>query len=455
MKDQNRKMKTLTAFALSVMMLFSGGIRVYAEGEPQQPVTEDPAADQPTPVPSETPTPTPSEAPAPTPSETPVPTPDATPAPEVTVTPEPTPTTAPAATATPEPTPASGDPNDAASDDATEVSMYRLYNPNTGEHFYTAVDKESEYLKSIGWRYEGIGWVSPSKGQPVYRLYNRNGSEHHYTMNAHERDVLVSVGWRDEGTGWYSDTLQRTAVYREYNPHAFSCNHNFTTAAHEHNALVSYGWRDEGVAFYAMKEGQTIPYNPPKTVVTPAPAAPAPVQEAFYNHGNIPVFKQTDPRWANTRIGGLTMINTGCVPTSIAMAVSAIKYTTVNPVQVGQYLHDHSDTFNVINHGGNAKSVEVAAEHWGITWEGMSNEGQMADALAHGKLVVMLVGPGDFTVPGCSHAILLAGNSNGTTSVYDPYGPNRAFSIGRIWSQRSGVPYDLIGGYDGIALYQK
>lgn len=274
--------------------------------------------------------------------------------------------------------------------------------------------------------------------------------EHHYTLSAHERDVLVSVGWRDEGTGWYSDTLQRTAVYREYNPNAFSCNHNFTTGKHEHDTLISYGWRNENIGFYAIKEGKTIPYVKPAPKPKPAPAP----KEVFYNHGSIPSFKQTDPRWANTRIGGNTMKNTGCVPTSIAMAVSAIKYTTITPVQVGVYLHDHSDSFNVINHGGNSKSVEVAAQHWQMNWNGISSANELGDALRHGKLVVMLVGPGDFTVPGCTHAILLAGNTNGVTTVFDPYGPNRAFSINSIWNQRSTVAYDLIGGYAGVAVYQ-
>ena len=35
-------------------------------------------------------------------------------------------------------------------------SMYRLYNPNSGEHFYTSNQGERDHLVSLGWRYEGV-----------------------------------------------------------------------------------------------------------------------------------------------------------------------------------------------------------------------------------------------------------------------------------------------------------
>ncbi len=36
--------------------------------------------------------------------------------------------------------------------------MYRLYNPNTGEHFYTGSKREGNKLVDVGWNYEGIAW---------------------------------------------------------------------------------------------------------------------------------------------------------------------------------------------------------------------------------------------------------------------------------------------------------
>ena len=86
------------------------------------------------------------------------------------------------------------------------VDIYRLYKPNSGEHFYTQNRTERDQLALVhGWKYEGVGWVAPSSGSPVYRLYNPNAGDHHYTMSVGERDMLSRIGWRYEGVGWMSD----------------------------------------------------------------------------------------------------------------------------------------------------------------------------------------------------------------------------------------------------------
>jgi len=133
------------------------------------------------------------------------------------------------------------------------VPMFRLYNPNSGEHFYTQSTNERDNLKKVGWQYEGIGWYAPSSSNtPVYRLYNPNGGDHHYTVSVNERDMLTKAGWKYEGIGWYSDDAMGVKVLREYNPNATSGSHNFTTSETEHQNLVKLGWRDEGTAWYAV-----------------------------------------------------------------------------------------------------------------------------------------------------------------------------------------------------------
>lgn len=134
--------------------------------------------------------------------------------------------------------------------------MWRLYNPYSGEHFYTASTSERDHLYDVGWSIEGYGWTSPtSNADPVYRLYNPNAGDHHYTMSTAERDNLVSVGWNYEGVGWLAYTSGNVPVYREYNPNATTGAHNFTTSKSEHDYLVSIGWKDEGIAFYAYGPG--------------------------------------------------------------------------------------------------------------------------------------------------------------------------------------------------------
>ena len=136
---------------------------------------------------------------------------------------------------------------------AEKSGMRRLYNPYSGEHFYTASAFEKVALVKVGWNYEGIGWLGPSSSKsPVYRLYNPYGGDHHYTMSAYERDFLKREGWNYEGVGWYSDDAKATPLYRQYNPYAAAGAHNFTASKVENDHLVSVGWRAEGIGWYGL-----------------------------------------------------------------------------------------------------------------------------------------------------------------------------------------------------------
>ncbi|WP_314581713.1 GH25 family lysozyme [Enterococcus gilvus] len=132
---------------------------------------------------------------------------------------------------------------------ANSIQMYRVYNPNSGEHFYTQNVAEKNNLVSMGWRYEGIGWNGPTSGNPVYRLYNPNAGDHHYTLHAYEKDNLIKKGWRYEGISWYSGGPN--ALHRLYNPNAKAGSHHYTLNTNEKNNLVKHGWRYEGLAWYA------------------------------------------------------------------------------------------------------------------------------------------------------------------------------------------------------------
>ena len=152
--------------------------------------------------------------------------------------------------------PPASKPSDKPSEEKKPVNLYRLYNPNSGEHFYTSSQAEKKHLINLGWKDEGIGWVSPaSSAHPVYRLYNPNAGDHHYTMNIQEQKSLLASGWKDEGIGWYSlPAGQGIPVYRQYNPNAEKAGaHNFTINKAENDYLISVGWKNEGFAWYAEK----------------------------------------------------------------------------------------------------------------------------------------------------------------------------------------------------------
>ena len=89
--------------------------------------------------------------------------------------------------------------------------------------------------------------------QAMYRLYNPNSGEHHYTTSPEERDMLVSVGWTWEDGGWFSDPAEAVPLYRAYNPNAYANNHHYTTDRGEFETLLSLGWRDEGIGWHGVK----------------------------------------------------------------------------------------------------------------------------------------------------------------------------------------------------------
>ncbi len=137
--------------------------------------------------------------------------------------------------------------------------MYRLYNANSGEHFYTSSLMERKTLASAGWTYEGIAWHAPGySNTPIYRLFNPNAKnsanivvgDHHYTASAVEKDKLLSLGWQYEGIGWYSGGS--VPLFRLYNPNADSGSHHYTPSEEEKDNLVTVGWNYEGISWYGL-----------------------------------------------------------------------------------------------------------------------------------------------------------------------------------------------------------
>ncbi len=131
------------------------------------------------------------------------------------------------------------------------VAMYRMYNPVSGEHFYTADFKDVCTLIDAGWNYENVAWFAPPEGEPLYRLYNPNGGYHFFTTDSAGRDFLVEEGWIYEGISCYSGG--NVKILKAYNPNAVSANHIFTSKKTDISTLVYMGWIDEGIAWYALR----------------------------------------------------------------------------------------------------------------------------------------------------------------------------------------------------------
>ncbi|MFC4652310.1 hypothetical protein ACFO26_05250 [Lactococcus nasutitermitis] len=148
---------------------------------------------------------------------------------------------------------------------ATKVSgipISRLYNANTGEHFYTGSSAETNSLLKAGWHFEGAGWDAPTTGTPVYRLYNPNvqGGDHYYTKSHGEAEVLAQLGWRwDNNAKAVFYSAGNVNVYVAYNPNAYSGAHNYTVSQTEQNGLVHAGWKYGAIAWQGFHAGHALP----------------------------------------------------------------------------------------------------------------------------------------------------------------------------------------------------
>ena len=153
------------------------------------------------------------------------------------------------------------------------MDMYRMYDPNGHEHFYTGSIEERDFLVSVGWNYEGVGFTFPlTTGKPVYRLFDPITGEHLYTMEEpvktgekyegegeHKgKDLYECEGriWTYEGIAFNSAFENEVPQYRLHNPNATRGAYHFTASAEERDTLIAAGWEYQGIGWYSMGANQ-------------------------------------------------------------------------------------------------------------------------------------------------------------------------------------------------------
>lgn len=168
------------------------------------------------------------------------------------------------------------------------------------------------------------------------------------------------------------------------------------------------------------------------------------------NHGPAQL-AQTDPRWRNIRIGLSTLGPTGCVPTAMAMTLRAYG-VSATPVTVGKVMNQYGD-FNRTAAGAGSISIKKAAAQYGVMATPLTSQSAVKSALSQNRPVIALVrGPSSITSPGSTHAVVLQGNRNGQTTLYNPYGgiPPRSWGIDTLWSWQS---YDSMDRNAGAVFW--
>ena len=161
-----------------------------------------------------------------------------------------------------------------------------------------------------------------------------------------------------------------------------------------------------------------------------------------------PYFSQRDGRWAGRTYGGYTFAATGCVPTTVAMAISGITGQTVLPTTVADYLYYSTNEFNKRSYGTTSHGIVLAARHWGLKTDVLGSTAAVREALAMGHHVLGAVGTSVFANYPVTHELVMRGYNNGMTYVMDPYNANNNgyYSVDYLFRVRSLDPTDNTEG---------
>ena len=153
-------------------------------------------------------------------------------------------------------------------DNLPNGTVYRLFNPELGVHFYTAnkAERNSTIENLPQYEYEGASFQAVTEeevdsvtgAKPVFRFFNQNTGVHLYTIDDLERDTILenSPNYSFEGIAYYGYESQQEGtipLYRFYNPVIDA--HFYTPLAGERDFVIQnlsdYQLEgDSGVTFY-------------------------------------------------------------------------------------------------------------------------------------------------------------------------------------------------------------
>lgn len=169
-----------------------------------------------------------------------------------------------------------------------------------------------------------------------------------------------------------------------------------------------------------------------------------------YTDGEVQViyYNQLDSRWADIPYGKTGSIGqSGCAPTALAIVVSSFTKQVITPEDIGKWSYENG--FYCEGQGSYHSLIQSGAKYYGleVTSVSKNNSSQVTDALADGKLVIAVIGKGQFTNSG--HFIVLRGiTEEGKILVADPASITRS---GQEWDFSTIV--DEANGAEGVSFW--
>ena len=274
--------------------------------------------------------------------------------------------------------------------------------------------------------------ISPDKLKPTGKITIQNNNPNTGTFEVVVSNVFSPNGVREvklptwssvngqDYVSWYTATKQADGTYKL-----------FVNASNHKNSTGEYNVH----LYYVQNDGQLVGVAGIKLQVN----------KRVYE---TPYYSQRDSRWAGRTYGGYTFAATGCVPTTVAMAISGITGQTVLPTTVADYLYHSTNEFNKRSYGTTSHGIVLAARHWGLKTETLGSTAAVREALAMGHHVLGAVGTSIFANYPVTHELVMRGYNNGMTYVMDPYNANNNgyYSVDYLFRVRSLDPTDNTEG---------
>ena len=158
----------------------------------------------------------------------------------------------------------------ACPDEYGSTPVYVYYSTSLMDYLLTSSSEESEQLDFDYWNgtgtyeyYDTLGYAEDypdATSVPVYRFWNKETCDHFYTMSEAEKDAVINDfetgqdGYQFEGVAFYVPEYGCTPVYRFFDDETFT--HLYTTDEYDKETMEEdyqngWGnWRYEGVAWY-------------------------------------------------------------------------------------------------------------------------------------------------------------------------------------------------------------
>ena len=340
---------------------------------------------------------------------------------------------------------------------------------NAGEHYYV----NGKYANG---RYNGKNYVN-GKEESI-----KDG----YSNNLFYSNNRLANWWYDDGSDWYffKDGRKYTGWGKDNAGEHYYVNGKYANGQYNgknyvngkeesekngyvnnlfysNNRLANW-WYDDGSDWYFFKEGKKYTGwgkdNAGEHYFVNGKYANGQYNGKNYVNGkisantqplNMPQYYQGDSRWGNKYYGLSTMRNTGCVPTSLAMAFSGLG-KQVKPTDVADVIYYNTNEFNKREIGTSGRGAAYAIRHYGFNYSVIQSKEQLVQALQSGRPVFAAMANGYFVKGNYyTHAVILSGYQNGKTKAMDPdnaYTTGKWYDVDSIWNQRSFDPADTVMG---------